>query len=735
MSSTRTLQLVLAGSLLLLFEATAAEPSPDSFNDRLPPYAVARLGTPQLRHGQPVSCLAFSPDGKSLLSVGESEASVSTVRLWNADDGKEKWSVRQPFACGAAFSRDGKYVAVCSGVGTVRVYQAETGRAIRKLTGDQGAVPAIAFTPDGTRLFTAGGSGNLHLWDVANGTESRAFSGHVGQVLTLALSADGTTLASTGADGTLRLWEVETGKESLKIGLGRATDALALSPDDKTLFAPGDDGKVRRWTASGQELTPLSAGDKPIQRLALSRDGRTLATGSDGLILIADVETGKTIAGIASAPGDVTALAFRADGKAIAAVGSSFILHIWEVATSKERFAAQGHAGAVTAVACSPKAEIVATASEDGTVRLWDAAAGKELRTCAGERVRPSLLAFSEDGATLTSVGRGREIRSWNVAKGNELSQVGKIEDVEKGRELNRFPKFMDSTAHAFGPKGRLLAVGRADGLVYIVEAASGKTLYVLSGHSGPVLALTFSRDGRLLATGGADHVLCVWETSTRTQLLALSGHSGAVRAVAFSPDGREIMSGGAEGVGLIWDVTRGPQGAARRQTLTPADLEKCWTDLLSEDGPTANGALWELASAPEQSVPFIQERMRPLFGGDAQRAAKFIVELDDDSFDVRERASAGLAAMGTTIGPLLKQALINTQSSEARHRLEELLSKLKEAIPWTRERQRVFRALTALEQCRVPAARKVLEATAQGAVEPELKQAAREAIERLPKP
>ena len=117
---------------------------------------------------------------------------------------------------------------------------------------------------------------------------------------------------------------------------------------------------------------------------------------------------------------------------------------------------------------------------------------------------------------------------------------------------------------------------------------------------------------------------------------------------------------------------------------------------------------------------------MRPLFGGDAQRAAKLIIDLDDDSFDVREQASAGLAAMGPAIGPLLKQALVNTQSSEVRHRLEELLSKLKETIPWERERLRVFRALAALEQSGVPAAREVLEATAKGAVEPELKQAAR---------
>jgi hypothetical protein len=357
------------------------------------------------------------------------------------------------------------------------------------------------------------------------------------------------------------------------------------------------------------------------------------------------------------------------------------------------------------------------------------------LRTCAGDRVRPSHLVFSEDGATLTCSGNDSEIRTWEVATGLEVRPVGKSGEREKGGELNRLPKFIDATAVAVGPKGRFLAIGRANGLVFILETASGKAIRILSGHSGPVSALAFSRDGRLLASGGPDHVLAVWETATGTELLALTGHSGAVRAAVFSPDGRTLLSGGAEGVGLIWDITRGPHGEARRQTLTPADLAKCWADLLSEDGPTANGALWDLATAPEQSVPFIQDQMRPLFGGDAQRAAKLIVDLDDDVFDVRERASAGLAAMGPTIGPLLKKALSDTKSSEVRQRLKVLLSKLKETIPWARERLRVFRALTALEQSGAPAARAVLEATAKGAVEPELKQAAREALGRLPAP
>ena len=278
MSSARTLLLAMAAALPLLSQGIVKDPRLDSLGDPLPPYAVARLGTARLRHGQPVSSLTFSPDGKSLLSVGWGEASLSTVRLWDAADGKEKWSVNQRFASCAAFAPDGRTIAVGSGVGVVHLWQAETGQELCKWTGDQGPVTAVAFTRDGKRLFTAGGSGKLHLWDATNGKEIRAFEGHGREVLGIALSADGQTLVSTSADGTLRAWKVEAGKESLKIVLARPVDAVAFSPDGKTLFAAGNDGKVWRWTRSGEALPSLNAGERPLKLLALSREARSLAS-------------------------------------------------------------------------------------------------------------------------------------------------------------------------------------------------------------------------------------------------------------------------------------------------------------------------------------------------------------------------------------------------------------------------------------------------------------------------
>src|SRR5262245_20884712 len=62
-----------------------AETRADALGDPLPEGATARLGTTRMRHGEPVSVVAFLGDGKSLLSI----AGDGVVRVWDTATGKE----------------------------------------------------------------------------------------------------------------------------------------------------------------------------------------------------------------------------------------------------------------------------------------------------------------------------------------------------------------------------------------------------------------------------------------------------------------------------------------------------------------------------------------------------------------------------------------------------------------------------------------------------------------------
>jgi WD40 repeat protein len=70
-----------------------------------------------------------------------------------------------------------------------------------------------------------------------------------------------------------------------------------------------------------------------------------------------------------------------------------------------------------------------------------------------------------------------------------------------------------------------------------------------------PLLSLAFSPDARLVALGQADGQIFLVDLSTFQVVATLSGHRGAVERLAFSPDGRYLASGGQDGTIRIWGV------------------------------------------------------------------------------------------------------------------------------------------------------------------------------------
>ena len=210
------------------------------------------LGPPLEGHASAVMSLAFSRDGKTLVSGGDDKM----VRVWDV-------GTRQP--AGAPLAGHGNRVAsVAAGADGIVASAGSWDKTIRlwdlramtelapPLVGQATMVAAVAFSPDGKTLASAADE-DVVFWDVARrqalGWPLRA---HQEPVSSIAFSPDGATLASASNDDDVFLWDVAA-RQPLGPPLRGHTSvvrAVAFSPDGKTLASAGLDRTVRVWDVS-----------------------------------------------------------------------------------------------------------------------------------------------------------------------------------------------------------------------------------------------------------------------------------------------------------------------------------------------------------------------------------------------------------------------------------------------------------------------------------------------------
>ena len=214
---------------------------------------VATFGTNIEIHGMlqsRVTSVAFSPDGKSLVSGTEDGA----IKVWNVISGKNTATLtkRPCFVVSATFSPDGKSIASGSD-GMVKLWDLASGKntATLKAQSDEWAVgwiTAVVFSPDGKTLASGGVEKSIKLWDATSGKSMATLKGHAAEVTCLAFSPDGKTLASGSWDATIRLWDVASRKNTATInGYDKAVHCVAFSPNGKTLASGSEDTTIKLW--------------------------------------------------------------------------------------------------------------------------------------------------------------------------------------------------------------------------------------------------------------------------------------------------------------------------------------------------------------------------------------------------------------------------------------------------------------------------------------------------------
>lgn len=265
-----------------------------------------------------VYSLAWRGDGQMLAIGGYKE-----VRLLDAQ-GKVtgKLSGFQEAVRAVAFSKDGKLLLSAGGLpaqkGELKIWDAASGKEIATAYGHADAIYAAAFSPDGKWIATASYDKLIKIWDTASAKEVKTLKDHIDTIYSLAFTPDGSRLISGAADRTVKVWDVVTGARLFT--MSEATDginAVAIDPQGKVVAAAGQDKSIRLWSLGDKGaalVNSLIAHEDAILRIAWSHDGKyLLSTSADKVVKLFLVEGLKEIASYPGQSDWVNGLAFSSD--------------------------------------------------------------------------------------------------------------------------------------------------------------------------------------------------------------------------------------------------------------------------------------------------------------------------------------------------------------------------------------------------------------------------------------
>jgi WD40 repeat protein/serine/threonine protein kinase len=481
--------------------------------------------------------LAFSPDGSTLLTLSDFS---KTVSRWEMPSGRFLGAMlphpvhggilpHQASVLAVAYSPDGRTILTGAEDRAARLWEAASGRLLAVLYHRE-PVTTVAFGPDGRTLLTASSGDAIRVWEGAAAPKPLQVLDQPGAVRALAVSSDGTWVVSGSDDRMARVWHVVSEKLVLVHELRHASPlaSVTMSRDGKLLAtSTHQDNAAMLWEVASGRLLAVLPHSRPVGMMAFSPNGTRLATASyDCTARRWDTANGQSAGQALRHDAAVVSVAFSPDGRTLLTSSEDHTARLWDAATGDPIGQPLEHGSGVLDVAFSPDSRVLLTGSADGTARRWDAATGAPIGPDFRHGYKVWAVAFSPDGRTILTGSWDHTARLWDAVTGER-----------RGAPLRHAAPIWTV---AFSRDGRWVITASQDSTARLWDAATGRPLGPPLPHDDAVSLAAVGPDQRWVVTAGMDRTVQLWPTPAPV--------AGAMRQVVLEAQvltGMELDSGG----------------------------------------------------------------------------------------------------------------------------------------------------------------------------------------------
>lgn len=510
--------------------------------------------------------------------------------VWNTSNGQTNTILighRKPLGS-IAFSPDGRRLVTGDGDGRTIVWERGSGRRLQTFSRNNFQVFQAAFSPDGRRVATASLDRSCRVWDSETGREVLPPLLHEDGVQSVEFSADGQQLVTGGLDFSVRIWNAQTGKLLHLLRHNAKLAYAAFSPNGRLMVTTTHDGVVRVWDL---RQSPVADAPPPI---AVSANGGRFLRRQDRRLQVVEA-TGGRVAAVVSVDGASLPQAWldgRGERALVATTPMSGLesnrmeVALWRFANPRQPMRTITLMPAQSNLALSAPGNYWAAFGND-RLTVWESSSGRELLTLT-QGVR--CATFDPSGRRL-AVASSNQVRVWDlttartpmVRAGPHHADVGSVEwshdgrffvtgcwdtsfdqesaqvwDAITGRPAGAPLHHRDGVIFAaFSPDDRRVITCSEDFTAMIWEPRTGQRLTPPLRHKHQVLHAAFSQDGRWVATGCRDHTARLWDAASGEPLSPPLLHSDEVQYVQFVNNSQALFTRTRRGDTYLWALLR----------------------------------------------------------------------------------------------------------------------------------------------------------------------------------